>query len=65
MKYRLEEKSAFRIVGTKIHLEMNLDECFAKVSQFWGECYQNGMSDKIAQLINQFHYGLLGVSTGY
>lgn len=63
MKYRLEEKSAFRIVGTKIHMEMDIDECFAKVPQFWGECYQNGMSEKIAQLINQSPYGLLGIST--
>lgn len=63
MNYKIEKKDAFRIVGVKEHIEMNVDENFIRVPQFWGETFQNGMFDSICQLSNKEPCGVLGVST--
>lgn len=63
MNYRIEKKNAFRIVGAKEHMELNVEENFIRVPQFWGETFQNGMFEKICQLSNQEPLGVLGVST--
>lgn len=63
MNYRIEKKGSFRIVGVKLHTEMDLEVCFAKVPQFWGETFQNGMFEVVCNLIDQPPYGVLGVST--
>ena len=63
MNYRIEKKEAFRIVGAKKHFDLNVEENFIQVPQFWGEVLESGMIGKIGQLSNKEPYGVLGVST--
>lgn len=63
MNYKIEKKEAFRIVGAKKHFDLNVEENFIQVPQFWGESLQNGMIGQIGQLSNKEPYGVLGVST--
>ncbi len=63
MNYRIEKKEAFRIVGAKKHFDLNVEENFKEIPQFWGEVFQNGMFMKIIKLSNQEPLGVLGVST--
>lgn len=63
MNYRIEKKDAFRIVGVKEHMELNVEENFARIPQFWEETFQNGLFTEICQLSNQEPSGVLGVST--
>ncbi|HCU08769.1 MAG TPA: AraC family transcriptional regulator [Clostridiales bacterium] len=63
MNYKIVTKEAFRIVGTKIHLDMKMEECFEKVPQFWQKTIQSGIVPQILSLLDQSPLGLLGVST--
>lgn len=63
MNYRIEKKDAFRMVGAKEHMNVNVEESFGRVPQFWGETFQNGKFEIICQLSNQEPSGVLGVST--
>lgn len=63
MNYKIEKKDAFRIVGAKKHLELNIEENFKQVPQFWGEVFQSGTFIEISKLSNQDPIGVLGVST--
>ncbi len=62
MNYRIEKKEAFRIVGAKKHFDLNIEENFKEIPQFWGEVFQNGMFVEISKLSNQEPLGVLGVS---
>jgi len=62
MKYRIEEKQAFRVVGVKLHTTIENSECYTRTPQFWGENAQNGMIGRIASLIDGEPKGILGVS---
>jgi len=61
MNYRIEKKEAFRIVGVKEHMILNIEENFARTPQFWAETFQNGKFDEICKLSNKEPYGILGV----
>ena len=63
MNYRIEKKEAFRIVGARKFFELNIDENFKEVPQFWNEVFQNGQFAEISKLSNQDPLGILGVST--
>lgn len=63
MNYKIVKKEAFRIVGAKEHMELNVEENFVRVPQFWAETFQNGMFERICQVSNKEPYGVLGVST--
>lgn len=63
MNYRIEKKEAFRIVGVKEHMDLNVDENFAKVPLFWQKTAQSGMIPKLSELMNRPPFGVLGVST--
>jgi AraC family transcriptional regulator len=63
MNYRIEEREAFRIVGAKAHFDMNVEEGFAKVPQFWAQTTQSGLAAAICALPMREPFGLLGVST--
>jgi AraC family transcriptional regulator len=63
MNYRIEKKEAFRIVGAKEHMLLNVEENFARVPQFWAETFQNGSFETICGLADKEPYGVLGVST--
>lgn len=47
MNYKIEKKGKIRIVGVKEHMDLNVEENFMRVPQFWGETFQNGMFEKI------------------
>lgn len=63
MNYRIENKDAFRIVGVKAHYEMNVEENFMQIPQFWQQTVQNGSFGKLFLLMNKQPAGILGVST--
>lgn len=62
MNYRIEKKSAFRIVGVKEHLPMDVEMNFARIPQFWAETIQSGLLAKIGQICRGEPCGILGVS---
>lgn len=62
MNYRIEKKEAFKIVGVKTHLPMNMEESFVKVPAFWEETIKSGAMPKLCSLMNQEPAGVLGVS---
>jgi len=64
MNYKIEKKDAFRIVGVRIALKMDIEDNFAKVPLFWQETIQKGLVPQMCALINgKEPVGLLGVST--
>jgi AraC family transcriptional regulator len=64
MNYRIEKKGAFRIVGVKTSLKMDIEENFSQVPLFWQETVQKGLVPKICALMSgEEPAGLLGVST--
>lgn len=63
MNYKIEQKEAFRIVGVRERMEMEMEGAFARVPVFWQETFQAGMIPKILEMLNQPPYGLLGIST--
>ena len=63
MDYRIEQKDAFRIVGAKKHLDMDVEQCFAEVPLFWQKSVQSGIIPQLCALINRPPLGVLGVST--
>ncbi|MDF2924588.1 MAG: hypothetical protein K0R57_3502 [Paenibacillaceae bacterium] len=62
MNYRIEQKDAFRIVGVKQHMNMNLEENFAEVPLFWQKTAQSGIMPALCGLMNRAPLGVLGVS---
>lgn len=63
MNYKIVTKESFKIVGVKEHMDMNVEECFVKVPQFWQTTIQSGIVPQILSLMGQELPGLLGVST--
>ena len=63
MNYKIEQKEAFRIVGVREQMEMEMEGAFARVPIFWQETIQAGMIPNILGMLNQPPHGLLGVSS--
>lgn len=63
MNYRIEKKEAFRIVGVRESMRVNLEENFVKVPRLWLQAAQDGSIMKLAQMMNRPPFGILGVST--
>ena len=63
MNYRIEKKNAFRVVGVKAHYELNIEDNFAQIPEFWAKTVQSGALPQILGLLNQEPQGILGVST--
>jgi len=63
MNYKIEKKDAFRIVGVKEHLTLNVEENMTRVPVLWAETFQNGRFEIICSLSNREPSGILGVST--
>ena len=61
MNYRIETKDAFRIVGMKTPLEMNVEDSFAKVPLFWQQSAPRVPA--LCAYMNSQPLGVLGVST--
>lgn len=63
MNYRIEKKEAFRIVGVKESMNVNLEENFTKVPQLWQRAAQDGSILRLVEVMNQPPFSILGVST--
>ena len=64
MKYRIENKSAFRIVGVKKNFPIMGEQGFSEVPLFWQETIQKGLIPQITSLNDSEPCAILGVSTG-
>lgn len=62
MNYRIETKSAFRIIGVSQPLHKEIENNFAIVPKMWQDAVVNGTIQKLASLIDTPLKGLLGVS---
>ncbi|MBI4857842.1 MAG: AraC family transcriptional regulator [Acetobacterium woodii] len=62
MNYRIEQKTAFRIIGTGQPLHKEIEKNFEIVPQMWQTAATDGTIQKLAELMDQQPMGLLGVS---
>lgn len=62
MKYRIETKEAFRIMGVSAPLDKELENNFMVVPTMWQEAAANGTIQKLAGMMDTPPMGLLGVS---
>ena len=62
LNYRIEEKTAFRIIGVSHPLDKEIENNFAAVPQMWQNAATNGTLEKITPLMNDQPMGVLGVS---
>ncbi len=63
MKYRIETKEAFRIVGVSVPLEKEIEKNFAVIPSKWQEIAVNGTLERLTSMMNAEPMGVLGVST--
>lgn len=62
MTYRIETKSAFRIVGVSRPLYKEVEKNFMVVPQMWQDAVINGTIQRLAELMDAPPRGLLGIS---
>lgn len=62
LNYRMEEKTAFRIVGVSHPLDQEVENNFVTVPKMWQNAAMNGTLEKITPLMNSQPMGVLGVS---
>lgn len=62
LDYRIEEKAAFRMVGTSIQTTTENGESYQRIPALWGDLQKNGKIMEFLALMNQQPYGLLGIS---
>lgn len=62
MNYRIETKSAFRIIGISQPLDKEIENNFLVVPKMWQDAAINGTIQKLAGLMDTPPMGLLGVS---
>lgn len=62
MRYRIETKEAFRIVGARVKLKDDQEQNFKIVPIFWDETLKSDLFSQICKLPNQNPHGILGVT---
>ncbi len=62
MNYRIEERGPFRIVGTSVPLDRDIEKNFQCVPAKWAEVAADGTLGRIAALMDGHPMGVLGVS---
>lgn len=62
MKYRIEKKEEFRIVGFSIPLSTEIEKNFQEVPQFWQKAATDGSLPGLMAVMNREPMGILGVS---
>lgn len=62
MKYRIEKKDAFRIIGISAPLYKEIESNFSIVPKMWQDAAMNGTIQKLSEMMDSEPYGLLGVS---
>ncbi|MCU0079781.1 AraC family transcriptional regulator [Extibacter muris] len=61
LKFRVEEKTAFRIVGISCPLDRDLSRNFEEIPSVWDNALTDGTLDKLGSLMSGRPQGLLGV----
>lgn len=61
MKYRIVERSSFKVVGVKREFSMHNGENFAGIPLFWQEANKDGTTDHLFKINNGEIKGVLGV----
>lgn len=65
MKYKIEKKSAFRVLGAKKEMSEEVEQNFVEVPKFWNELAVSGkINNIISHMSNEFP-GVLGISAGF
>jgi len=62
MNYRVEEHGPFRIIGTCVPLDRDIEKNFSCVPAKWAEAAAGGTLERIAALMDAQPMGVLGVS---
>lgn len=62
MKYRIEKKDSFKIMGYSAKLNKDVEVNFQEVPKLWREFAQKNGPEKMLPLMNQDPMGVLGVS---
>lgn len=62
MEYRIENRSAFRVVGVTAPLEPELEKNFETVPRLWAQAASDGTVPRLAALMDGEPKGILGVS---
>lgn len=62
LNYRIETKTAFRIVGKSYPLNKEIEQNFLEVPQMWQNAVIDGTIEKITAIMNSQPQGVLGVS---
>ena len=63
MNYRIEKRSAIRVLGKKIALKPTLEENFQITPVFWQRSSMDGTIETLAGMMDTDLLGLMGVST--
>ena len=62
MKYRIEKKESFRILGVSCPMEREIEKNFETVPKMWVEASMNGTVARLAGMMEGSPMGILGVS---
>lgn len=62
IKYRIEKKEAFRILGVSCPMEREIEKNFETVPKMWMEASMNGTVARLAGMMEGSPMGILGVS---
>lgn len=62
INYRIETKSAFRIVGVSAPIDKKIEKSFMEVPKMWQASSANGTIQKLAEMMDAPPMGVLGVS---
>lgn len=62
MSYRIEEKEAIRIVGTRIGLQESMEQNQENVPIFWDKVLNSTLFSEICSLTNEKPKGILGIT---
>lgn len=60
--YRIETKSAFRVVGVSAPIDKKIEKSFVEVPKMWQASFANGTIQKLAKMMDAPPMGVLGVS---
>ncbi len=65
MKYRIEERQAFRVVGVKEQFSAVVEESFEAIPKMWNRCNSDGTTQAVCSLIEGEPNGCLGICTEF
>lgn len=65
MKYRLEERPAFRVIGVKEKFSAVVEESFAEIPKMWMRCNADGTTEAVARLHDGKPDGCLGICASF